>query len=270
MPAISVIDQLGVNIELTGQPKRIVSIVPSQTELLHYLGLEEEVVGLTKFCIHPEHWYRNKPRVGGTKKVDIKKVAALKPDLVIANKEENTREDVAALQHVAPVYVSDIKDLKDAQEMIESIGVLCGKEEKSKELNDTISSSFEHLETSISQTQELRVLYLIWKDPIMAAGKDTFIQAMLDKARFVNALDTDDQRYPSLNKEQILSMKPEVLFLSSEPFPFKGKHSEEIRQMFPEQHVVEVDGEAFSWYGSRLLKTADYLLKLRQELRVLP
>lgn len=270
MMAVTVKDQLGEQISLADTPKRIVSIVPSQTELLHYLGLEEEVVGLTKFCIHPEHWYRNKPRVGGTKKVDIKKVTALTPDLIIANKEENTREDVAALKQIAPVYVSDIKGLHDAQEMIRSVGVLCGKEERSKALNDTISSSFKHLESTIDQHKKLRVLYLIWKDPIMAAGKDTFIQAMLGKAGFENALDTEDQRYPSLNKKQILSMKPDVLFLSSEPFPFKGKHSEEIRQMFPDQHVVEVDGEVFSWYGSRLLKTADYLLKLRQELGILP
>jgi ABC-type Fe3+-hydroxamate transport system substrate-binding protein len=244
--------------------------VPSQTELLHYFGLEDEVVGLTKFCIHPEHWYRTKKRVGGTKQVKINEVAKLQPDLIIANKEENTLEDVAALRELAPVYVSDIRDLDDAQGMIEALGKLCGKAERAKDLNRSISSSFAALADAIDSEPPTKVLYLIWKDPIMAAGRDTFIQAMLDQAGLKNVLNTDDQRYPSLEREAIQGMQPDVLLLSSEPFPFKGKHSEEIAQWFPHIHIKEVDGEVFSWYGSRLLKTADYLLKLHRELRDLP
>lgn len=264
---IEITDHIDQTVSLSEIPRRIVSIVPSQTELLHWYGLEEEVVGITKFCIHPPHWYRDKIRVGGTKKIDIQKVAALNPDLIIANKEENTKEDVAALQAVAPTYVSDIKGLDDALSMINDLGKLCGRQHESDDLKKKILAKFESLSTGIEPNHKPKVLYLIWKDPIMAAGKETFIEDMLKRSGFINVLSTKDQRYPRISEEHIRQMAPDVLLLSSEPFPFKGKHSKEMRQRFPNILIKEVDGEVFSWYGSRLLKTADYLLALNKELR---
>lgn len=253
-------DQIGRTVVLESTPKRIVSIVPSQTELLSELGLENEVVGITKFCVHPESWFRTKTRVGGTKKINLKKVAGLKPDLILANKEENTLDDISALEQIAPVWTSDIRDMDGALAMIRAVGTFVGKERRANEIAQEIESQFASIEPSASHK---RILYIIWKDPYMAAGRDTFIQSMLRAAGFENAIQDPHSRYPELSVEEIKEMNPEKLFLSSEPFPFKRKHTEEVRETFPGIEVQEVDGELFSWYGSRMLKSANYFKSLQ-------
>lgn len=120
-------DQLGRKIELNYIPKRIISVVPSQTELLHSLGMEEEVIGITKFCVHPQQWFRIKIRIGGTKQLDIGKIKNLQPDLIIANKEENTRDQIEKLAIHFPVWISDVNTLEDALSMIYSIGNMLDK-----------------------------------------------------------------------------------------------------------------------------------------------
>src|SRR4051812_11307667 len=117
-------DQMGNAVELEGPPSRIVSLVPSQTELLFYLGLDKEVAGITKFCIHPAEMFHSKPRVGGTKKYDFEKIRQLAPDLIIGNKEENEQKQVEELQKLYPVWMSDIRNLADALQMIRSVGEL--------------------------------------------------------------------------------------------------------------------------------------------------
>src|SRR5438105_265149 len=119
-------DQLGNQLHIDQHPRRIVSLVPSQTELLFDLGLQEEVIGITKFCVHPYHWHQTKTRVGGTKDIKLEVIDQLKPDLVIANKEENTREQITSLQSLYPVWISDVNTLQDALEMIRSIGEITG------------------------------------------------------------------------------------------------------------------------------------------------
>ncbi|MEQ9186570.1 MAG: helical backbone metal receptor [Cryomorphaceae bacterium] len=253
-------DQIGKAVALASTPKRIVSIVPSQTELLSALGLENEVVGITKFCVHPESWFRTKKRVGGTKKINLKTVAGLKPDLILANKEENTLEDIAALEEIAPVWTSDIRDMDGALAMIRAVGTLVGKEHRANEIAQEIESQFASIAPS---AKHKRILYIIWKDPYMAAGRDTFIQSMLRSAGFENAIQDPHSRYPALSVEEIKEINPEKLLLSSEPFPFKRKHTEEVRETFPGIEVQEVDGELFSWYGSRMLKSAIYFKSLQ-------
>ena len=120
-------DQTGHSINLTAIPKRIISVVPSQTELLFDIGLDEEVIGITKFCVHPEQWFRTKKRVGGTKQLNIDIINSLKPDLIIANKEENTREEISLLQSKYHVWTSDIGHLNDALCMIYDIGSITVK-----------------------------------------------------------------------------------------------------------------------------------------------
>ncbi len=259
-------DQTGRPIELERAPKRIVSLVPSQTELLADLELEEEVVGITKFCIHPQKWFRNKTRVGGTKNVKLDVLLHLVPDLVIANKEENTAEDIQAIAEHCPVWVSQIEDLDSALDMIGTIGQLTTRHDASKALMQSIRTGFEKLHNVTAPKQALRVVYLIWKDPIMAAGTDTFIHEMLKRAGFENAV--TDLRYPTLSNEELEALDADFVLLSSEPFPFKGKHVEQLKNTFPNQRFVEVDGELFSWYGSRLLKTPEYLQSLRKELEM--
>jgi ABC-type Fe3+-hydroxamate transport system substrate-binding protein len=259
----SIVDQLGKEIQLPSAPLRIVSVVPSQTELLFSLGLEEEVVGITKFCIHPDHWFRFKPRVGGTKKLDIDKIRALHPNLVIANKEENTEEDVKAIETFCPVWTSDVSSLSDALEMIKSIGNIIGMPEKSSAMASEISSEF----SKLSIPGVYRVAYLIWKDPWMAAGGGTFINDMLSACGMINVL-ADTDRYPSVDISSLVQRDIEILLLSSEPYPFKINDLNLLAKILPKVKIVLVDGELFSWYGSRMLQAPAYFRALLEQLEV--
>jgi ABC-type Fe3+-hydroxamate transport system substrate-binding protein len=250
-------DQMNRSIPLDGTPKRIVSLVPSQTELLYWLGLDEEVVGITKFCVYPGHWYRSKTRVGGTKMVKADIVASLRPDLIIANKEENVKEQVEQLEKIAPVWISDISTIDDACRMIISIGQLTGKEEKAGMLVGAIKNNFAELR-SVRQQQTLRTAYLIWKDPYMTIGGDTFIHDMLEHCGFINVF-ADAVRYPSVTVEEIKKRNPALMLLSTEPYPFKQKHIAELSKELPRTKILLADGEIFSWYGSRMLEVLPYM-----------
>lgn len=258
-------DQLHRTLSLPAPPRRIVSLVPSQTELLSDLGLEQQVVGITKFCIHPEAWFRNKTRVGGTKTVKLEKVHELKPDLIIGNKEENTREDIEALAADFPVWMSDVNNLEDAVDMIRGIGQIVDREEKAEELAASLQSGFDELARHLQDEPHPRAAYLIWRRPYMAVGRETFIHDMLHRAGFTNAL-AHHRRYPEISLLQLKAARPEVILLSSEPYPFKDQHLEEFREACPQATIQLVDGELFSWYGSRLLQSPAYFRKLRARL----
>lgn len=253
-------DQMGHTIRLKGTPKRIISLVPSQTELLYDLGLADEVVGQTLFCIHPKKQHENKPRVGGTKKIQFDKIRNLKPNLIIGNKEENEQNQISELQQEFPVWMSDIKNLNDALQMITSIGEITNRVEQAATLNQSIQTAFTGLNKRDSVTPE-KVLYLIWRQPFMAAGTDTFISNMIEQIGWKNVV--GKTRYPELTPEQIALLDPDIILLSSEPYPFKNEHIAELKMICPGAHVRLTDGEMFSWYGSRLLKAADYFSLLK-------
>ncbi len=252
MSARTVTDQLGNKLHLSLPVKRIISLVPSQTELLNDLGLDDEVIGITKFCIHPAKWKETKPKIGGTKKFDFDLIKQLRPDLIIGNKEENYLAGIQALQHSYPVWMSDVNNLKDAEAMIRSIGELTDKLNQSNKLIADIQSNFKRLAPKKPQ----RVLYLIWRNPWMAAGQSTFIHSMIETIGWVNCVTTN--RYPELTREEIQKLNPEVVLLSSEPFPFNAIHVNEIKQLVPRANVILVDGEYFALYGSRLRLVPDY------------
>jgi ABC-type Fe3+-hydroxamate transport system substrate-binding protein len=249
-------DQLNNTIELRTFPKRIISLVPSQSELLWDLGLREEITGITKFCIHTKELYNSVTRIGGTKSINMDNIRELKPDLIIGNKEENEQSQIIELQKEFPVWMSDIYNLQDSLTMIQLVGTLVNRVEVATLLADTIRQSFANLKTT-----HKRVLYLIWK-PYMAAGKATFIGNMLQKMGLENVLEDSNGRYPGLGMEEIKALNPELIFLSSEPFPFKEEHIQEFKQHLPNTTVLLVDGELFSWYGSRLLKSVSYFNEL--------
>ncbi|GHE66251.1 helical backbone metal receptor [Roseivirga thermotolerans] len=251
-------DQMGRSVELPDIPKRIVSLVPSQTELLHDLGLNKEVVGITKFCIHPAHWRKEKVIVGGTKQVHFNRIEELAPDLIIGNKEENEESFINELATRYPVWMSDIASLNEALDMMEAIGQLTGREKEAEALVVDVLSAFAPLQEQSLKKQ--RAVYLIWKDPYMAVGKNTFVDEMLSMAGFENLV--KETRYPELRLEDIKALDPEVILLSSEPYPFQKKHMSEIRNELPGVEMRLVDGEMFSWYGSRLLKAPAYFQAL--------
>ncbi len=241
---------------------RIVSLVPSQTELLFDLGLNEAVVGITKFCIHPQHWRTEKIIVGGTKNIHINRIKELAPTLIIANKEENTEAIVQACSHVAPVWVSDISSLNDALDMITSIGTLTNTVTKATQIANAIAYNFNMLSLP---TRHYNTAYFIWRKPYMAAGGDTFINAMLSAAGLKNAF-AHMPRYPEVTLEHLTVNEVDLILLSSEPYPFKASHIAEIQTALPNAIIRLVDGEMFSWYGSRLLQTTAYLQRLLADL----
>ena len=238
-------------------PRKIVSLVPSQTALLHHLGLEKKVIGITKFCIHPEEWRSGKPIIGGTKNIHIEKILALEPDLVIANKEENIREQVEILAEKMPVWVTDVNDLPGALQMISDLGIITGKTDEANLLTGSIQDRFNQLNNSIP----IPVAYLIWRNPYMTVGNDTFIHDMLRRSGFSNVFG-HLTRYPEIDIEALKKSGSKVILLSSEPYPFSEKHMDEIAQHLPEVKIMLADGELFSWYGSHLLESPDYFKKL--------
>jgi ABC-type Fe3+-hydroxamate transport system substrate-binding protein len=229
---------------------------------LFYLGLNKEVIGITKFCIHPAGKFKTSTKVGGTRQLDIDQIKALNPDLIIANKEENERSHVEALMNICPVWISDISDLAGAIDMIERVGVLVGKAYEAKLLANTITQQFNNLTIKPSG---LRAAYFIWRKPYMVAGKDTFIDNMLQKCGLTNVFEQD--RYPEIDAAKLINAKPDVILLSSEPYPFKEKHIAEFKALLPPAIIKIVDGELFSWYGNRLLYAPVYFEKLSMEFK---
>lgn len=239
-------------------PKRIISLVPSQTELLNHLGLNSETVGITRFCIHPKTWFHTKTRVGGTKTINFKIIKQLKPDLIIANKEENVRDQIEQLALDYPVWLTDVNTFEDALQMITEIGTLTGKNEKAISLMAQINNAFNDLPNN---KDPIKTTYLIWRKPYMTVGGDTFINDMLVKCGFNNIF-AHKNRYPEISIEDLLIANCKLLLLSSEPYPFKQKHIDELSKLLPNTKIVLVDGEMFSWYGSRLLQAPAYFKKL--------
>ncbi|SOD98767.1 helical backbone metal receptor [Spirosoma fluviale] len=242
-------------------PKRIVSVVPSQTELLFDLGLENELIGVTKFCIHPADRIKTKAIVGGTKTLDLDKIQALGPNFILANKEENTREQIEALQQKYPVHITDMATVSDAISMIREVGTLLSKHQEA----ETMAQQIESRLLPPLPPLGLSVAYLIWRKPYMAAASSTFIDAMLTVAGLRNAF-ADQSRYPVVTHDDLQKAQPDLIFLSSEPYPFTEKYIAELQTICPSARVLLVDGEVFSWYGSRLLRASDYFKNLRNEI----
>ena len=247
-------DQLNRQISLQAPPLRIISLVPSQTELLYTLGLEKEVVGITKFCVHPSSWFRGKTRVGGTKNVHHDIIKQLAPDLVIANKEENTAADVELLMKDYPVWVSDVHTLEDACEMISGVGAITGRMEAAAALLAQVREAFAALKPL---PRPVPAAYFIWRNPWMVAGGDTFIHHMLHICGLQNVFG-GQPRYPAVNAAQLANSGCRLVLLSSEPYPFREKHLAELQAILPEARIRLVNGEMFSWYGSRLLEAPAY------------
>lgn len=256
-------DQMGHEITLPDLPQRIISLVPSQTELLFDLGLEDRIVGLTKFCIHPEPQVKQKAIIGGTKNFRFDAIDELQPDLIIGNKEENYKEGIEQLQQKYPVWMSDIFTLEDALQMMQQAGQLTGTEAKAQQLIQGIQMGF----NSLQPTQpHISTAYFIWRKPYMAAGSHNIIDHMLQRCGFHNAF-ADLARYPEITPEQLQRANPEIIFLSSEPYPFKEKHVAEFQEMCPQAVIKIIDGEMFSWYGSRLLHAPSYLQQVIEEVK---
>lgn len=257
------LDQMQRQVSIPNNPHKIISLVPSQTELLFDLGLEDKIVGLTKFCIHPKEKTSYKTKIGGTKKFYFELIDQLKPDLIIGNKEENYQEGIEKLSEKYPVWMSDIITLEDSLDMMLALGKITNTEKKASQLVKNIQLQFKKLQ-SISNNKT--VAYFIWQKPLMVAGSTTFIQEILSLSGFENVFAVQS-RYPSIEVQDLKDTNPDLIFLSSEPFPFQEKHLQYFKEICPNSQVILVDGEMFSWYGSRLLKSVEYIQNLWSQIQ---
>jgi iron complex transport system substrate-binding protein len=254
------VDQLGTQHTFETTPKRIVSLVPSQTELLVDLGLEDALVGLTKFCVHPVYLKSTKTIVGGTKNIKFDKIKELFPDIIICNKEENTKEIVEALSLICPVWVTDIYTIEDNNQMIRDFGEIFNKRTNAQKWIDKIQNFIQNKPIK-------KAAYFIWANPYMVAGNTTFINELLKLNHFQNIYESKEGRYPEVELKKIrLDGDPDYVFLSSEPFPFKDEHAFEVGRFTHHAKTVFVDGEMFSWYGSRLVKAFQYFKDLHNRI----
>lgn len=247
--------------ELPSRIRRIVSTVPSQSELLYDLGLEKEVVGITAYCIAPEHWLKEKKVIGGTKNLQLKAIRDLKPDLIIGNKEENVRSQIEELSQDIPVWLSDVRDVDSALEMIEAIGQMTKRPTEAQSLRKTIEEKRQGLQAS----SDLRSAFLIWKDPYMLAGPDTFIGHMMEELGLLNLAPSQKGRYPVVSLEEISRWDLDLLLLTSEPYSFNAGELQELAPLARQARIV--DGAMFSWYGSRMAKAFPYLQALGKGIR---
>lgn len=263
----TIVDQMGRVVTAPVQPQRIISLVPSQTELLFELGLAGRVVGRTRFCVHPADQVRSVPVVGGTKQFNFEAIDRLQPDLIIGNKEENYAEGILRLAQSYPVWMSNVITLADALDMIRHVGQLVNRAEQADALAVDIQTRLQALP---ALHPPHRVAYLIWQKPFMAAGPGTFIDAMLAGCGLHNVFSEPGRsRYPEVTLSELAAARPDLVFLSSEPFPFRETHRQALQAELPGAAVLLVDGEMFSWYGSRLRLAADYLARLVAELNPL-
>jgi ABC-type Fe3+-hydroxamate transport system substrate-binding protein len=257
------IDVTGRVVTLEKTPKRIISLVPSQTELLYDLNLEDRIVGITKFCVHPVHFRSTKKIVGGTKTVHFDKIKELNPDFILCNKEENTKEMVVELEKIAPTYVTNIQTISDSLKSISILGDIFGKRTEATLLVSKINFCLDDFKTFIKNYPIKNAAYFIWANPWMAAGNNTFINELLKLNNFENIY-ANRAGYPEVEIEKIRQEgDPEYVLLSSEPFPFKDEHAFELGRSTHHGITLFVDGEYFSWFGSRLIKAFDYFKQLQ-------
>lgn len=253
------IDGIGREVIIKEAPERIISLVPSQTALLAYLGLSVRIAGITDYCIEPDGLFNMAAKIGGTKNISINKIRELQPDLIVGNKEENPKSLIEKLAAEFPVYITDVRDYNSALEMIKDIGLITGKKEESEALINTIISKF--VELPVPKSIQ-RAAYFIWRKPYMVASANTFISSMMEFCGFNNVFLPAETNYPVLTEEMLVEKQPEVILLSSEPYNFGDEHITEFQNMMPDTKVLLVNGQYFSWYGSKMVESPYYFTKM--------
>ena len=262
-PSIDRTDAVGTLHDRYPEGARIVSLVPSITELLCDLGLTDCLVGRTGFCIHPRTVTRSIPKVGGTKDVKLDAVRALAPTHLIVNIDENRRETVEALAQCVPnIVVTHPSSPEDNLQLYRLLGGIFGCDEATDRLCDQLSRTLQEARTAAIAHRPESVLYVIWRDPWMTVSRNTYIAAMLAVVGWEAIGVEAPERYPVFDWDEIRAKQPARVFLSSEPYSFRERHLDEVRQ-YVNCPVSLIDGEMVSWYGSRAIAGLTYLAGLR-------
>jgi iron complex transport system substrate-binding protein len=249
----NITDHLGRKIAFSHPPKRIISLVPAITETMYHLGLEDIIIGRTRFCIFPKDKVQRAINIGGTKDIKLDRIHDLKPELIIAEKEENTKEIVETLEQHYPVFVFEVQNIRDVYRMINDLGSITNRKEESIQMIKDIKNKLDNLPNANGK----RAAYVIWKKPYMVVGKDTYIQSTLEKMGFINPFTSFNGRYPVITEEDFQKANLDYIFLATEPYPFKEKHLEEFQTLVSDAKPMIIDGEMF-WYGAKMIQAADY------------
>lgn len=264
------VDASGVPLAPGGPPRRIVSLVPSTTETLCALGLGQALVGVTVYCREPRPVVAGKTRVGGEKDPDLDRIRALAPDLVVANIEENRREDVAALRAAGiPVWVTYPRTVLDGIAMVRELGQVTGTEARAAEIAGELERLYREAAEAAAARPPVAVFYPIWREPWMTINRDTYVHDLLQVCGGRNVFADHPERYPRITLDEVAARRPEVILLPDEPFRFRRAH---LRDFAPYREVPAVaagrirlvDGKPFSWHGPRIadaLRTVPALLR---------
>jgi ABC-type Fe3+-hydroxamate transport system substrate-binding protein len=240
---------------------RIVSLCPSLTELVFDLGLGDDLVGRTKFCVHPANRVEAVEKVGGTKNPKVARIVALAPDIVLLNAEENRREDADALQAARiHCHVSLPRTALDTATMVRSIAKAVHAATEGERIAQDIEARHARVVDAARGRNPVRFAYLIWREPLMTLNADTFVSALLTDAGGENAFAPRTERYPTITDDDLRAAEPDVVLLSTEPFPFKPTHADELAASsgIARDRFEIVDGELLSWHGSRTPAGIDY------------
>jgi len=260
----TIIDQLNRKVEINEELKNIVSLVPSLTELLFFFGMEGKIKGITSFCSNPPEKVKFVKTVGGPITINYEIIDEISPDLIIAGKSENNKEQIEHLSSKYPVWVSDVKSLEDAFKMIEKIGVICNKSELAYNITQNLSVSFDLL----SEKTNIKVAYLVWEKPFIVAGNNTFVNDILKKTGFINVF-KNLEGYPKVTAKELNNCNADFVLLPSEPYPFENHHIDSYKSIIPGAKILLVDGQLFSWYGNRLLVSVNYFKNIKRLMRSL-
>lgn len=250
---------------------RIASLVPSITETLFALGLGEQVVARTGFCIHPAPLVRDVPKVGGTKDVNIARLIATEPTHVIVNIDENRKETVDHLRRVIPhVVVTHPNSPEDNAALFRLLGHLFSVNEAAQQLTNDLADALTQARAVAAMMPAQTVLYAIWKDPWMTVSRDTYVSAMLAAVGWRTLPVQAEKRYPEVPTNDAVWRDAARVFLSSEPYAFGDEHIEVLRtNLHLTQPIDLIDGEMVSWYGVRAIAGLRYLAQLRRERQAL-
>lgn len=262
-----VTDAIGQRHVLADGPHRIVSLVPSITELLFDLGLASEVVGRTSYCVHPAARITRAPSVGGTKKVKMGCLAALRPTHVIVNVDENRKAMADAIADLgASVVVTHPRAPEDNVALFELVGRLFQRQREASELTRRFQARLEHTRRRASALPRRRVLYLIWRKPWMTVSRDTYVSRMLRVVGWLSHPARSPRRYPELDSNVVNPRAIDRVAFSTEPYAFRPEEMEIFSHEFgiPMTRMISIDGELVSWYGSRALRGLDYLLQIAE------
>lgn len=267
-PPLTLVDALGRSLTVRQRPERIVSLVPSLTEALFAFGLEQEIVGVTRFCVEPRRGVAGKTKVGGTKALDVAKIEALEPDLVIASAEENSPGDVTQLfDHGCPVFVTMVTSVQSAIDLLRQLATITGTTAAARPIIQGAKKALTFVQATGAGGERVRVFCPVWRNPYMTCSRGTYMDDVVTVCGGRNVFDERRERYPRVELAEMAALDPQVILLPSEPYRFTKRHKADFRAFadvtaVKNGHIFLIDGRMLTWYGPRIAQSLSEVKRL--------